>query len=98
MFAEDPSSDSFGDVCFEDLWLLCKNNPHLASLKLTYCVQLTNNGVRAALNMLNRLESLDIEGIKNSGTGFFLDNSSPNTELFSSINFKSLKRWAHRLP
>ncbi len=76
-----------------DIWNLCKNNPNIRTLKLTYCTQLTNNGVRAALHMLNKLEYLDLEGIKDEGTGFFVDQLmfAPNTSL--SINFKLLKKY-----
>lgn len=39
--------------------------------------------------MLNRLESLDLEGIGSTGTGFFADMTEITST--SSINFKNLK-------
>lgn len=53
---------------------------------------LTSDGVRLALHMLNKLECLDIESIKDGGTGFFIEPISQNVVPFSSINFKSLKK------
>jgi len=62
----------------------------IKSLKLAYCKQITNVGVRAALHMLNKLESLDLEGIGSTGTSFFADTTEVTST--SSINFKKLKK------
>jgi hypothetical protein len=40
--------------------------------------------------MLRKLEVLDIEGIKDEGTGFFVDTKL--LSITSSINFKSIRR------
>ena len=42
--------------------------------------------------MLNKLEVLDIEGIKDGGSSFFVDTSQPFSELNSSVNFKQMKK------
>jgi hypothetical protein len=79
----------------EELWSLCKNNPYIKTLKLTYCNQISNSGVRDSLHMLIKLECLDIEGIKNGGTGFFVDDSQQNLNVKkSSINLKAMKRYS----
>ena len=75
-----------------DIWHLCKNNPSIKSLKLTYCTQITNAGVRSALHMLNKLEVLDLEGIRDGGTSFFMDASKLSFEMSPSINFKNMKK------
>jgi hypothetical protein len=78
---------------FLALWCVCKNNPLIKSIKLTRCNQITNEGVRASLHMLKGIESLDIEGIKDSGTGFFMDDKEPNLNIKrTSIIIKHLKR------
>jgi hypothetical protein len=44
--------------------------------------------------MLVRLECLDIEGIKNGGTGFFVDDTQQSLNVKkSSINLKAMKRY-----
>ena len=80
-----------------EIWSACKNNPNLKSLKLTNCTQLTNNGVRAALHMLKRLENLDVEVIKNDGTGFFVDQITTLMMTSASINFRNMKKQAFNL-
>jgi len=42
--------------------------------------------------MLNKLEILDIEGIKDSGSSFFVDENQTLLDLNSSIKFKSMKK------
>ena len=67
-----------------NLWNLCKNNPCIKQLKLTRCIQLTNDGVQAALHLLCSIEYLDIEGIKEGGCSFY--------SCFSTINLKKLNK------
>ncbi len=71
---------------------MCKNNPCIKSLKLNHCCQITSEGVRNALHMLNKLEILDIEGIKDSGSSFFVDENQTLLDLNSSIKFKFMKK------
>ncbi len=66
------------------LWNMCKNNPYIKQLKLTHCIQLTNEGVQAALHLLYSIEYLDIEGIKEGGCSF--------CSCYSSINLKNLNK------
>lgn len=75
----------------KDIWSLCKNTPMIKTLKLAHCKKVTNEGVRAALHMLNKLECLDIQGISCNGIEFFTDSlNAVNTS--SSINFKKMER------
>ena len=74
----------------KDVWLLCKNNPFIKHLNLSHCKLLTNEGIRAALHMLESIESLDLEGIKEGGCSFFTDYSDLN--MISSINFRDIKK------
>lgn len=75
----------------QDIWCLCKNNSSIKQLKLTHCQLLTNNGVRAALHMLNQLEFLDIEGINEGGCSFFIEFSN----LIPTIDFKNLIKYSY---
>ena len=73
-----------------NIWTLCKNNPYIKKLKLTHCTQITNEGVRAALHMLNEVELLDLEGIKKGDCSFFSEYF--NLNMTSSINLKHLNK------
>ena len=76
-----------------DLWQLCKNNSSIKILRLAYCSQITNNGVRSALHMLNMIEHLDLEGIKDSGCEFFAEPYTQLPNMSSSVNLKNLKKF-----
>lgn len=80
-------------VTDQDVWSLCKNNSSIKQLKLTHCQLLTNNGVRAALHMLNQLELLDIEGINDGGCSFFTEFSN----LIPTIDFRNLIKYLEKI-